>query len=496
MRRAAASAFALLAGTGAAMADVTPAEVWADWQAYLTDFGFDVTATETEVSNGLQLTDIVMTQTLPEGAGTTTISFSELTMRGNGDGTVAVVYPAEMPIKVSATGPENFDLDLLYRSNDISTTVSGDPSEMTYETRAASIGIDVTELTAEDTRIDLGETGLEMQDLTSRTVMSIEGGRSAAQVVTAGLTSYDFAMTDPEGQPFEVSGEIERIEMTGDFAIPEGADMNDMTAALAQGFKVNGDYRFGPGRGTFRGGAEGAVTTGETTSEGGTLNLRMDETGIAYGGTSDGSTASITIPQLPVPMSMAIDQSSFEAAVPLIQSGEPQPMALSFLLGGVTLGDNVWAMFDPQGILPRDPATVELDLDGMATVLADLMDPAAMLDADDEAPFTLNALTLNRLLVSLAGAELTGEGDVTFEGAPTEAFDMPAPVGSASFVLTGANALLDKLVEAGLLGQENAMVARMTLGGVAVAGEGEDTLKSDIEFTEGGGIVVNGMRMK
>jgi hypothetical protein len=40
------------------------------------------------------------------------------------------------------------------------------------------------------------------------------------------------------------------------------------------------------------------------------------------------------------------------------------------------------------------------------------------------------------------------------------------------------------------------MMARMGLGMVAVPGDGEDVLTSEIEFTEDGGLIANGKRHK
>ncbi len=105
-KTATASALALMMTTAAASADVTPAEVWTDWQAYLIDFGFAVTATEAQNADGLSLTGIVLTQTLPDEGGEMTMSLPELTLKDNGDGTVYVAYPEEMPISIKATGKD------------------------------------------------------------------------------------------------------------------------------------------------------------------------------------------------------------------------------------------------------------------------------------------------------------------------------------------------------------------------------------------------------
>ena len=62
--------------------------------------------------------------------------------------------------------------------------------------------------------------------------------------------------------------------------------------------------------------------------------------------------------------------------------------------------------------------------------------------------------------------------------------------------LTGANGLLDKLIEMGFVSSQDAMGARMMMGMLAVPGEGPDSLKSKIEINEQGQILANGQRLK
>lgn len=101
------------------------------------------------------------------------------------------------------------------------------------------------------------------------------------------------------------------------------------------------------------------------------------------------------------------------------------------------------------------------------------------------------------MLVSLVGAKLTGDADFTFDNSNTEEFDgLPAPSGVANLQLVGANALIDKLIDMGLLQESDAMGARMMMGLMAVPGDEPDTLNSKIEFTEDGQILANGQRIK
>lgn len=499
-------ALALMLSAGAATADVTPADVWSDWQNYLGDFGFAVTADEAASADGLSLTNIVLTQTLPDDAGTTTVTVPGIMLEDNGDGTVGVVYPDEMPITMTGVGESAFVMEMLYRASDLKSTVSGDPSQMLTEYTAKSVGMTVGSLTSDGETVEFDELSFDIADVAGSTKTMLEGGRTAEQNIRTGPATYAFAFADPDPDPeggassVKWDGRIESLVMTSQTAMPDGADMNNMSAALGAGFLINGDYAFGAGSSVFDiTDEEGTSTSGTSASSGGKLAIKMDESGLNYSGATNDVKIEAVVPQLPFPVSMGMKEMAFGLAMPLTKGDAPQDFGLNLKLADFTLSDMLWALFDPTGKLPRDPANMALDLAGKASVLVDFMDPAQMAkieDGDDE-PVQLNALTLNSLLLSLAGAELTGQGAVVFDNDDMTVYEgMPKPVGDVAFKLTGANTLIETLVDMGLIGPEQMMMARMGLGAVAVPGEGDDVLKSEIEFTEEGGLIANGNRLK
>ena len=497
-------ALALLLSAGAATADVTPADVWSDWQNYLGDFGFAVTADEAASADGLSLSNIILTQTLPEDAGTTTVTVPGIMLEDNGDGTVGVVYPDEMPITMTGVGESPFVMEMLYRASDLKSTVSGDTSQMLTEYTAKSVGVTVDSLSSDGEKVEFDEMSFDIADIVGNTKTMLEDGRTAEQNIRTGPATYAFAFADPdpEGGASSVKwdGRIESLVMTSRTAMPDGADMNNMSAALGAGFLIDGDYVFGPGSSVFDiKDEDGTATSGTSSSSGGKLAIQMDESGLNYSGATNDVNIEAIVPQLPFPVSMGMKEMAFGLAMPLTKGDAPQDFGLNLKLADFTLSDVLWALFDPAGKLPRDPANMALDLAGKASVLVDFMDPAQMAKIEDGGaePVQLNALTLNGLLLSLAGAELTGQGAVVFDNDDKTVYEgMPKPVGDVAFKLTGANTLIETLVDMGLIGPEQMMMARMGLGAVAVPGEGEDVLKSEIEFTEDGGLIANGNRLK
>ena len=494
-----AAALALCATS--ASADLAPGDVWADWQAYLGSFGLDVAATETRLGDTLILRDITLKQTLPNGAGSTAITIPEVTMAPDGDGTVGIAYPAEMPIRFERDGPEPFGMTMTYLTDAMVSSVSGDTARMVYDYSADAIGLVLSDFEVAGEAAEPGEVEFGMENMSGRTIMTLEGGRVADQAVTSGLVSYRVAMTGPEGGDFEVDGRYDALRMETVLTVPEGVDTSDMTAALGAGFKTDAVYAFGPGSRRFRLARNDTAASGSIESRGGTLSVAMGPDGLAYGAASAGLDAEVSVPRSMTPLSLSMGEASIDLAFPVAQAETPQDFGLNVLLGGVSLGDTAWALLDPQGILPRDPAQMVLDLDGKATVLADLMDPAAMMRREaGERPVRLDEVTLHRLLLDLAGARVTGEGVATFDpDGGGGLFGLRSmPVGTASFRMTGVNTLIDRLLALGVIDQRRAFVARMALSGATVAAgdEGEDVLTSDIEFTDSGGIVANGQRLR
>ena len=172
---------------------------------------------------------------------------------------------------------------------------------------------------------------------------------------------------------------------------------------------------------------------------------------------------------------------------------------MTFSLKDFTIADGLWGLFDPSGQLPRDPATMTVDLSGKAKLLFDYLDPAqsAILEQAGTALGELEALTLNELTVDVAGARLTGQGDFTFDNSDTVTFSgFPKPQGAVDLQLLGGNGLLDNLVSIGLLPEDQALGARLMMGLFARPGEGEDAFVSKIEVNDQGHVLANGQRLQ
>lgn len=498
----AAASFIFLSGQ-AAWADVTAQQVWNDWQTYMESFGYDIEAQEMATSDSVTVEELTMSVPIPEEDAVVDIIMSGLKFADQGDGTVAVSMPDTMPmtIRVTGEGAEDVTVTLNYITRDMAMTVSGDPQNMAYDYSASSLVMELAGLVVDGETMDIGTGRFEIADMEGTATTTVGNVRTYEQQVSTGPISYALDIKDPEGSGgrMVLNGGSDSLAGEGTTTVPKDLDMTDMAAALKAGFAVEGGYRVGPGSMTFDFQDGSDAAQGKTSSGGSEFIVTMSQDRMRYGFTTRDIAMEFAGSEIPFPVALAAAKIGFELLTPLSETETPQDAALKVDLTEFTMSDMIWSIFDPQGKLPRDPATIALDLTGKLRLLIDVLDPEQMeaVESGQKMPGELHAATLNNLTVSAAGAELTGQGEVEFDNSDMASYGgMPKPVGAVNLTLVGGNGLLDKLIAMGLVSEDDAMGMRMMLGMFAVPGDGEDTLRSEITFTEDGQIQANGQRLK
>jgi len=497
LRISATTALALMIAAPVA-ADVTAAQVWDDWQSYMQGFGYQVQGNAVQAGNVLTVSGVTMTAKVPQDGGTISFAIDNVTFTEQGDGTVAVGLPASMPIAAAVKGEDGKPIELAidYTQTGLVMTVSGDPDAMAYAYAADELALIARKIVVDGTPLDLRAARMAMTGVTGDTrTTSGATTRSAAQTLGAATVTWDLDMTNPTDQtPVRIAGQMNGPAFAGTTLLPAGIDWADMSALMAAGFRVDGKITHQGGSSDMRFVDDGTESGLKTSSTGGDLTVRMDKAAIAYGGTTTGARYEMTGGPVQLPITLDIATAGFNLLIPVEQSDEPRDFALGLTLADVVMSDMIWAMLDPTGQLPRDPATLALDLTGKARLTADLTDPA--LAQSGAMPGEIHALTLNGMTLRLAGAALSGTGAFTFDNSDTTTMPgMPRPDGALDMKLVGGNALLDKLIAMGLLPQEQAMGMRMMMG-VFGKMDGPDSLTSKIEFTREGQILANGQRIR
>lgn len=486
-----------------AFADVTARDVWLEWKGYLESVGYAISGTETMSGGALTISDLGLSMRIPENAGAMSIDLGQLSFAENGDGTVSVTMPESIPMRIDTVdGGDNVSMRFDLTQSDAALLVSGAPGDMTYDYGAGEVGVLLGEIAVNGQKLppEVGRMTVTLGGVSSKTRLQTGDMRFTSQQMTARKVVYDMGFRDPEsGENATLSGALDQVEFTGTGSVPAQMNPDDFPSMLAAGFAVQGNYRYAAGQSAMKVDADGETFEYSGRSKGGEITVAMDARHLAYGVRQTAPVMNVTASELPFPVTLQAAELGFSVDMPVAKSDEPQPFGLGLTVADFVMPEQLWSSFDPAGILPRDPATIAIDLTGKARILHDLMDPAtaAMLEQTGMPPGELHALTINDLRLSAAGATATGKGDFTFDNSDLQSFGgVPRPEGTVKLQIVGANGLIDRLIQMGLVSEDEAMGFRMMLGMLAVPGDGPDTLNSTIEVNEQGQVLANGQRIK
>ncbi|MBO9397982.1 hypothetical protein J7400_14940 [Shimia sp. R9_2] len=478
-----------------AVADVSARDVWQHWQDYMAASGYSIEASEAEDGNTLSISDMKILMAFPEEEAEAVVDFGDMALMENGDGTVSVVLPENKAVSVSSdTTEESFAITLTL-NGDLSTVVSGKPEALTYTYGASEATIDVTELVVDDEAVEGIDIGMVLAGVTGMSELIL--GEDTTNRGTSEIESFTLNVMarEPEGdEALDAVVTLSGLKAQAESTLPD-VDFDDDAAALfTDTFSITGGYTYdgmtadltyndGRAPGKF------ALSSGK-----GDLTLDMNSKHVSYEGSATDTNFSGAGGELPIPVDVTFGEFSYGFDVPLSASDEAQDFGLKLALKDFSVSELLWSMFDPTQALPRDPATLIVDIAGKGTILTDLF---TLDENTTEVPGELNTLSLNELRLTLAGASVEGAGDFVFDNSDLETFDgLPRPEGAVDLTIKGVNGLMDTLVSMGLLPEDQALAARFMMGTFTKPGAGEDTLTSKIEVNEKGHVMANGQRLR
>ncbi|MFC2968403.1 DUF2125 domain-containing protein [Acidimangrovimonas pyrenivorans] len=492
------SVLALLLATTAVQADVTAEQVWNNWKALIAANGPTVTAgSETKTGDTLVIRDVTLSSETKDAKISGTMA--EIDLREQGDGSVAVTMSPEWPVDMTVTPPEGkpTEMQMKFSQSGLRMVVSGSPGNMNYSYEIPSFAVKMDGMKADgkdvDLTVDIGLTGMKGQNLVKGTET-----RTTASSGRADALSYTVSAKNPDGKgTFDAKGKLTGLTFTSNATLVGKMDMADMNAALQAGLAMDASFSYASSQMTSDFSDKGSQMHSETSGGGGTLDFAFDKNRLKYGASGKDMKMTFSGSQIPMPqVTVQMTEAAFNLLMPTSKSDTPQDFGLLVKLAGLKVNDEVWSMIDPQKVLPRDPATLVVDLAGKANWLFDIFDPAQQ-KAPPKEPIKLHEVTLKNLDVAAAGAELTGTGSFTFDNSDTTTFNgMPKPTGAVDLKLVGGNGLIDNLVKMGLVPADQASGARMMLGLFARPGDGPDTMVSKIEVTPEGEVLANGQRLQ
>lgn len=494
------TALSLVLMAQAASAEVTPAEVWGNWQALVTSAGQELTFDNVaESDDQVAVTGAVLTYTDDLG-GSFSASIDSIVFADNGDGTVTVTmsesYPMTLAFPADSEGPSAMRLTV--NQPGLSIIAGGSATETSYDFTAPTVSVVLDEVkdqagTVLDTKADIALTGT-----TARYLVATEG---EATRVDSSFAAEAFALnlsgTNPDdggSGTFTLSLADLNGSTKGNLL---GAEMMaNMATALNSGFATDTNMSFGAMALDANITEAAGPTVIKGTATGGGFVLALDKVRVNYGSSLSGANFSISGAEIPFPeVVVGFAESAFNVLVPASKSDTPQDFAYLTKVVDLTISDDVWGLFDPAAVLSRDPATIVVDVKGTGRWFQDIMDPEAEMDGM-EPPGQIDTVDLTQVLLKAAGAEVAASGALEIDNSGATTFQgMPAPTGTINVDIKGVNKLIDNLIAMGILPEDQAMGARMMLGMFTRPGTEPDQVTSVIEFKDGG-LFANGQQLQ
>ena len=492
-RLLATTSFTVLAG--AALADVSAGDVWANWQDQLSAYGESEIKIERETLSGKSLTVEGIELRSETNGSASSIQIPQIIFAENGDGTVTVTLPPQIPITFHPEGEDDENLvDMALQLANGTVVVSGSPEAMIYDYSADRMTLSATQIleageavpadilfNANGLRGQWQQTAGEVRDLSSSFVAN----------------SIDILIGFDDGSSrVDLSGSATNVSTTSQARLGAGAIQSIKDLQGFGGF-VNAHYESGPGTFVLSVNEDGGATTIVLGAASNRFDMAVAADTISMGSESSDVAISLSGDAMPFPISLTARALGQSFTFPVVSTDAAMPMGMTLNVSDLALDEQIWGMLDPFGAVPHEPLTLQYTIDGTGRLRFDLDDPDGdERVADGESPFEINSANISGLMLAFAGAELTGEGAFTFDNTDTETFPgMPRPEGRARLEAIGLNTLFDRLATVGLLPEEQLMGFRMMLGMFADV-IGDDHLVSEVEISPTGQIFLNGQRLR
>jgi Uncharacterized protein conserved in bacteria (DUF2125) len=500
---------ALLAfATTPAGAAVTADQVWADWQRLATLAGTPLTASAMRQGDKLILSRLVLD--LGDFTDPSGISLDRLVLLENPDGTVSVQLPDRFPVTLdlppSPVADDPDHLTFTTSAPDLAITIAGLGDIAAFSVNAPSLTISLAPLDLPPGADETLTLTLAAADLSLDHKQDLAAPMNAIDTaLSLGTLHADMAVSlkDREGGTFSVDlaalkGKLAAVVPTA-LAHPANELAPDLPKALAAGLSLS----FAVSHDLLAVSADAmdpdAPVSFQLTSASGAARTSLDQTGFAFDATSGATRwdAKLADPTIPVTdVEIGYTQIALGLTTGLAFDTDPQNFTSHLRVTDLALGNALWAEMDPAAEFPRDPLSLALALSGSAAIKPGALLPGWQPKSDADLPVDILSVSLDELLLSGIGAQLTGTGALTFDNADVVTFDgLPAPTGMLGFAATGINALIDRAAGAGLITADDLPPLRFGLAFIARPGDGPDTLTTRIEFRDKS-LYLNGQKLR
>jgi len=188
------------------------------------------------------------------------------------------------------------------------------------------------------------------------------------------------------------------------------------------------------------------------------------------------------------PFDVSLDQLRINVSLPTVDHGSFETANAEIALRNVVVSESIYSMFDPAENITRSPINVVANLSANVQPAVDWANPQASMSGNPADVGVVQDITINEVLITAGGAEITATGDATIDNS----MGFPFPTGKVTVTAAGVQALVNGLVAMGVIPQDQAGMAMGMMMAFARPGDAADEFISDIEFSPEG-ITANGV---
>lgn len=441
---------------------------------------------------------------IPDLPTSVEVTWPDLNLTDQDDGTVKLSYPGGMTMRAVLEWPKDDTYTAAFHAGlpEIAAIASGQPGDVTYSYAFPVFDYQLTILGSDQSRTMNYEGSITDMHGTERVTVNdtlrFVSNYSAAQEIHSSNTTM---ASEEYAEDTTTRATQSEVKVTA--ILPrDGIDLLNLSVAFSKGLLFSVQHQsdtYSDEYNTSAGGDFQAETTFGAEQFKAELALAPIAAGVEMSAGKMSIRENSSVMEAPIEVSMR--DARILVQLPHLASDLAQPFSVVMNSRGIELSDESWAMIDPGAALPRDPGLHRLSLSGTVRNGVNWLSykEVAPLMESERVPLDLLSLNIEDYTVQGAGLRFDATGKLRFDPSDTDTYDgIPKPIGEARAALTGLNGFLQNLVTAGLIGQQEMFTARMGVGAMFKPNPdaGEDALSSDIDFTEDGQLIVNGLRLR
>jgi len=358
-------------------------------------------------------------------------------------------------------------------------------------------------VTSQDLAVETPLTGPDRASVTAAALAMEHPGGAALGATAVSAQGLSVTLERFATGAAKVEGAIARLVTALDAAPGDGAgraeSVTDDVVFSAQGRGLRGldlpAFLRGDGEAEIWISAGALATTGPDGAQGGSgptsSRLRVGAGRLFYTGETADARYAVALPQTLAPpqtgaqpLTVTAARTAIALEAPLAPAAAAQAYLLDLTLDEVAAPEALWAAFDPQALLPRDPLSLKARVGGAARVLVDL---AAAAETPG-APVAVETVEITGFRFDGLGASASGDAALKIvPGAPT-------PDGRVFVTVEGWRPVLDAAVRLGVATPDLAIFLTSIAEQLNSPDAEDGVFTSQIELRDGA-VFANGTRV-